>query len=86
MRAKRLFAGIATAIAVLQLASCAAQPQSGGDKRQASMQCPPGATLTCEVDRTGRLYHGTFKKDLDKCGCVDETSRTINSPAIPSIH
>lgn len=52
---------------------------------QANMRCPVGQTMTCEANKIGRIHHGTFRKNYDKCACVPETTRTLDSPVIPVI-
>lgn len=67
------------------LGACAQGPMHK-DAGKVAQHCPAGATLTCEADTIGRLRHGTFAKKANKCACVQDGSRTIQSPAIPTIH
>ena len=52
---------------------------------QANMRCPVGQTMTCEANKIGRIHHGTFRKNYEKCACVPDTMRTLDSPVIPVI-
>ncbi len=52
---------------------------------QANMRCPVGQTMTCEANKIGRIHHGTFRKNYEKCACVPDTTRTLDSPVIPVI-
>lgn len=65
---------------------CAQQggaPEPMADRR--TLDCPAGHTRTCEINRIGRIRHGTFAHDAEKCSCVPDGSRQLESPRIPTI-
>lgn len=64
---------------------CAAHPQPEQVSNAVGVECPAGHTLTCETRTTGRIHHGSFGKDNDRCACVSNDRATLNSPVIPSI-
>lgn len=66
-------------------AGCASNPGPSDDS-EAARHCPAGHTMTCEADRIGRIFHGTFRNDVEKCACVPDGGRTLDSPVIPSVH
>lgn len=68
----------------LVLSGCATGTGAAASS-QANMRCPIGQTMTCEANKIGRIHHGTFRKNYDKCACVPETTRTLDSPVIPVI-
>lgn len=77
--------------AVILVAGCAQQPPthaqaSAGatEGRRATLRCPVGTTMMCETRRTGRIHHGTFARGNDRCACVPEGMRPMESPVIPS--
>ncbi|MEQ8206396.1 MAG: hypothetical protein RIA65_09495 [Woeseia sp.] len=76
---------IAVATSLLLLGACAQDPMHK-DAGRTSLHCPAGSTMTCEVDTIGRIRHGTFAKNNEKCACVQEGTRSLESPAIPSVH
>jgi hypothetical protein len=53
--------------------------------RDEAPRCPAAHTLTCEAKSTGRIHHGTFRKDYDRCACVPEGRGSLDSPVIPVI-
>ncbi|HZW59724.1 MAG TPA: hypothetical protein VFE85_05465 [Woeseiaceae bacterium] len=70
------------------LAACAAgagTPRADAIERGARLRCPAGHTLTCEANRIGRIFQGTFAKNTDKCACVPDNGRSLESPVIPTI-
>lgn len=71
-------------IGFLILAGCAQSPMHR-DANRAEVNCPAGQTLTCEANNIGRIRHGTFARSTDKCACVHDDGRSLNSPVIPSI-
>lgn len=73
------------ALLLTALAGCASSPGRSDDTRAAT-RCPVGHTMTCEADRIGRIFHGTFRSDIEKCACVPDDGRTLDSPVIPSVH
>lgn len=68
----------------LTLGGCAAGTGTAAAS-QANMRCPVGQTMTCEANKIGRIHHGTFRKNYEKCACVPDTMRTLDSPVIPTI-
>jgi hypothetical protein len=80
----RICRQIAVIAASALLGACAQGPMHK-DAGKVALHCPAGSTLTCEADTIGRLRHGTFAKNMDKCACVQDGSRTIDSPVIPAI-
>jgi hypothetical protein len=41
--------------------------------------------MTCEARRTGRIRHGSFGKNYEKCACVPEGFELPPSPVIPRL-
>ncbi|WP_156762862.1 hypothetical protein [Woeseia oceani] len=76
---------IAVAAGLLFLGGCSQNPMHK-DADKTARHCPAGSTMTCEADTIGRIRHGTFAKNNEKCACVQEGTRSLESPAIPSIH
>jgi hypothetical protein len=74
------------AIVLLALATgCASNPGHAPQAANAvGAKCPAGTTLTCEARTTGRIHHGTFAKDNDRCACVRDYDDLPESPAIPT--
>lgn len=71
---------------LLLVGGCASQSNSGPQAAAAiGIQCPAGHTLTCEARSTGRIHHGSFRKDNDHCACVREGFDLPASPVIPGI-
>lgn len=68
----------------LTLSGCATGASTAA-ATQANMRCPVGQTMTCEANKIGRIHHGTFRKNYEKCACVPDTMRTLDSPVIPAI-
>jgi hypothetical protein len=73
------------AAAVMLVATgCAANPrQAGHVQAEARVKCPAGHTMTCEARTTGRIRHGSFGKNYEKCACVPEGFELPPSPVIP---
>ena len=71
--------------ACLFLGACAENPMHR-DAGKVAQNCPVGSTLTCEANQIGRMRHGTFSRNTDKCACVQDGGRALNSPVIPAIH
>ncbi len=71
--------------AVLIVATgCTSNPQQAGHvQAETRVKCPPGQTMTCEVRTTGRIRHGSFRSNLEKCSCVPEGFDLPPSPVIP---
>ena len=67
--------------AILLLSACAS---SSTQKRTvtAADACAPNETLVCEVSNTGRIKHGSFSKDGERCSCSD---RSKGPPIIPGV-
>jgi hypothetical protein len=79
-------ASLVPAAALLALAGgCASHPQTEQVSNAVGVECPAGHTLTCETRTTGRIHHGSFGRDNDRCACVSNDRATLNSPVIPSI-
>ncbi|MDZ7644596.1 MAG: hypothetical protein U5K76_10490 [Woeseiaceae bacterium] len=55
------------------------------DANRVSADCPAGQNKVCEVDRIGRIHHGTFANSSSKCACVPDDGRSLDSPVIPTI-
>jgi hypothetical protein len=68
------------------VAGCASVTQTQQASNAVGLECPAGHTLTCETRTTGRIHHGSFGKDNDRCACVSADHKPMVSPAIPSIH
>lgn len=66
-------------------AGCASNPPERQASNAVGVECPAGHTLTCEARTTGRIHHGSFRKDNDHCACVSEEHDPMVSPVIPSI-
>lgn len=67
----------------LLLGACAQSPMHK-DAGKVAQHCPAGTTLTCEANQIGRIRHGSFSKSNDRCACVQDGGRALNSPVIPS--
>ena len=67
------------------VAGCASSPKPEQVSNAVGVECPAGHTLTCETRTTGRIHHGSFGRDNDRCACVSDDRGTMNSPVIPSI-
>jgi len=39
--------------------------------------------MMCEAKNIGRIRHGTFARNNEKCGCVPDDARIMTSPVIP---
>lgn len=78
---------IAPVIALLLLVTaCTANPQQPrSTSTEARMNCPAGHTMTCEARTTGRIRHGSFGKNYEKCACVAEGFELPPSPVIPRL-
>lgn len=76
----------AAMLSLFVLAACARSPMHRDASRPAAVNCPAGTTLTCEANTVGRIRHGSFSRNNDKCACVQDDGRSLNSPVIPSIH
>lgn len=86
MRFHRTFDRLLVPAALLVLvAGCASNPRPEQISNAVGVECPAGHTLTCETRTTGRIHHGSFGKDNDRCACVSNDHDTLNSPVIPSI-
>lgn len=72
------------AAALVALSGCAPQEPRYRTESRASLQCPAGHTKTCEAKRIGRIRHGTFARDTDRCACVPDTGPILQTPVIPS--
>ncbi|HEX7719373.1 MAG TPA: hypothetical protein VF389_06175 [Woeseiaceae bacterium] len=63
---------------------CTSNPQQAGEAQtEARVKCPAGHTMTCEARTTGRIRHGSFGKNYEKCACVAEGFELPPSPMIP---
>lgn len=71
---------------MLALQGCTTAGPMHKDANRVSLQCPQGHTMQCEANRIGRIRHGSFGKDNDRCACVPDNGRMIESPKIPAIH
>lgn len=72
------------AVGLILIAGCASNsPQQASSAAVA--RCPTGHTLTCETRTTGRIHHGSFGKDNERCACVSADQAPMVSPVIPSI-
>lgn len=67
------------------VAGCASNQGPEQVSNAVGRECPAGHTLTCETRTTGRIHHGSFGKDNDRCACVSVDQSPMISPAIPSI-
>ena len=85
MKVTRISKFLLLVIGVPVLTACARNPSLDYD-RTVSMRCPAGSTMTCEAEQIGRMRHGSFPKSNEKCGCVPDSSRGMQSPSIPGIH
>lgn len=65
--------------------ACAPQTPKFANSKAKRIDCPGGTTMMCEANTIGRIRHGTFARANDKCSCVPDDSRMINSPVIPTI-
>jgi hypothetical protein len=82
----RIFRSVSTALScALLAAACAPQTPKFAEAHTQRVACPGGTTMMCEAKTIGRIRHGTFAQANDKCACVPDDSRMINSPVIPSI-
>lgn len=70
--------------ALLVVAGCAQNPMHR-DAGRVDLKCPPSHNMVCEANKIGRIRHGTFAHETDKCACVPDTGRTLESPVIPTI-
>ncbi len=72
-------------VALLFVSSgCTSNPQQAGQvQAEARVKCPAGHTMTCEARTTGRIRHGSFGKNYEKCACVPEGFELPPSPVIP---
>jgi hypothetical protein len=68
--------------AVMLLAACASGNSREPRQLSASDTCAPNETLVCEVSNTGRIKHGSFSKEGERCACSD---RRKGAPLIPGI-
>lgn len=66
------------------LGACAPQKPQFSEGRRATLDCPAGQTMTCEVSTIGRIRHGTFARSTDRCACVHDDGGTLTTPVIPS--
>lgn len=82
----RSFQVLLPAALLWAVAGCASGTQPQQTSNAVGMECPAGHTLTCETRATGRIHHGSFGKDNDRCACVSADHKPMVSPAIPSIH
>jgi len=79
------FSPIPAALSLFLLAGCASNSQPEQVSNSVGVKCPAGHTLTCETRTTGRIHHGSFGKDNERCACVSADHTPMVSPAIPSI-
>lgn len=81
------FLPVAAAALLILIAGCASNPRTEqhASSNAVGIQCPAGHTLTCETRTTGRIRHGSFGKDNERCACVSQDHAPMVSPAIPSI-
>lgn len=83
-RTRLSFSPIPAALSLILLAGCASNsPEQVSNA--VGVKCPGGHTLTCETRTTGRIHHGSFGKDNERCACVSADHKPMVSPAIPSI-
>jgi len=66
------------------IGGCAPSPMHK-DAGRVSVQCPASHTMVCEANKIGRIRHGTFARNTDKCACVPDGVATLDSPVIPTI-
>ncbi len=72
------------AAALIVSTGCTSNPQQVGQvQTEARVNCPAGHTMTCEARTTGRIRHGSFGKNYEKCACVPEGFELPPSPVIP---
>ena len=65
---------------------CASNPRHADPgQTEARVKCPPSHTMTCEARMTGRIRHGSFGKNYEKCACVPEGFELPPSPVIPRL-
>lgn len=77
------------AVTLALLCGCAPQNPQNSQYRsapRASLQCPTGHTMTCEATSIGRIRHGSFARNSDRCACVPDDGPVLQSPVIPSMH
>ncbi|MGB5345155.1 MAG: hypothetical protein WBN23_03225 [Woeseia sp.] len=83
----KILRSVSTALSfALLVAACAPQTPKFAEANAQRVNCPGGTTMMCEAKTIGRIRHGTFARANDKCACVPDDSRMINSPVIPAIH
>ena len=75
---------LALAAILVAISGCAPQEPRYRTEQRASLKCPAGHTLTCEAKKIGRIRHGTFARDNDRCGCVPDSGPILQTPVIPS--
>jgi len=84
-RTRLALSPVVAAVALILMAGCASNSQPEQVSNAVGMKCPAGHTLTCETRTTGRIHHGSFGKDNDRCACVSADHDPMVSPAIPSV-
>ena len=73
-------------LVLILAAGCTSNPQQAQrTEAEAAARCPSGHTMTCEARRTGRIRHGSFGKNYEKCACVPEGFELPPSPVIPRL-
>lgn len=76
-------------LVLILAAGCSSNPrqpqQAQRTEAEAAARCPSGYTMTCEARRTGRIRHGSFGKNYEKCACVPEGFELPPSPVIPRL-
>lgn len=84
-RTRSRLSPVAAALSLALIAGCASNSQPEQVSNAVGTKCPVGHTLTCETRTTGRIHHGSFGKDNERCACVSADHNPMVSPAIPSI-
>lgn len=84
-RTRLRFLAVPAVLLSILIAGCASNQRPEQVSNAVGRECPPGHTLTCETRTTGRIHHGSFGKDNERCACVSADHRPMVSPAIPSI-
>ena len=84
-RTRSRFSPVPAALSLILIGGCASNSQPEQVSNAVGIKCPPGHTLTCETRTTGRIHHGSFGKENERCACVSADHNPMVSPAIPSV-